>query len=217
MKTRKILAMLLSLVMVIGLMTPAAMANEEPITSAELLTAALDKGDEVVLGGGFSTTSQFIVNGDTLDGNNYAINVFAADCDPDCVFTTTGGTIKNLTITGDSGSTRAIGSGSSGRYTLTADLNIDNVKIDNVQYAINGGGNSDVDVNVTNSVVYGWNSFSGINSFNFTNCTLGKGDCGDGYFVVYGNTSFTNCKFEGIFDIGARKDNRQRRIGSLVN
>ena len=116
--------------------------------------------------------------------------------------------VKNLKIVGKNtaGGTRAIGSGSTGDTVLTEDLIIDGVYLDYNFYAINGSGTAGTSVKVSNSTIYGWSAFSGIDLFSFTNCTLGMGNCYDGYMVIYGDTTFTDCTFEGVFDMGARAD-----------
>lgn len=176
------------------------------VGNAEDLEAALNAGGDVVLTDDIAVSEIIVMNGGSLDGNGNTID--ASDVlGSDCAITTAGGKVSNLTIVGDAYSTRAIGAGSSGDTVLTEDLIIDNVYLDNVLYGINGSGVEGTSVYVTNSTVYGWNSFSNIDLFSFENCTLGMGNCADGYFVVYGNTTFTNCTFEGVFDMGAREDN----------
>ena len=142
-------------------------------------------------------------NGNTITANNLPYNSY------DCAINTKGGKISNVTIIGkaSSGGTRAIGSGSTGTYVLSEDLYIDNVTLKSNFYGINGSGVAGTSVYVTNSTVYGWHSFSGIDLFSFDNCVLGMGtgddECYDGYIRVYGDTSFKNCTFEGVFDMGA--------------
>lgn len=181
--------------------------GKQLVADAEDLKDALAEGGNVVLSGNVAVSENLTMSGGTLDGNGNKLDVSNVDVNSDCAITTTGGTVKNITITGNSDSTRAIGSGSSGDSSLTKDLYIDNVTIDEVMYAINGGGSANANVYVTDSTVYGWLSFSGINSFNFEKCTIGQGNSYDGYMVVYGTTNFTGCTFESTFDMGARAEN----------
>ena len=174
-------------------------------SSAADLEAALAAGGKVIMANDVNITKNTHQNGGELDGNGKTLTVNTSS-NYDCAITTTGGTIKNLTITGNPDNTRAMGSGSTGNHQLTDDLIIDNVKIDSVLYGINGSGTGTEKVIVTNSVVYGWHSFSNIALFSFKNCTLGMSNCGDGYIIIYGDTSFTNCTFEGVFDMGARSE-----------
>lgn len=169
------------------------------------LKEALASGGNAVFTETVVLNEKLPLNNGTLDGGGFGLRA-PNHTGSDCAITTTGGTVKNVTISGDKNGTRAIGSGSSGDTTMTDDLYIDNVYIDGVQYAINGSGDGTCKVVVTDSTIYGWSSYSNITSFDFVNCTLGMGNSYDGYLTVYGNTSFTDCKFEGVFDLGARAE-----------
>lgn len=175
--------------------------------TAEELSAALAAGGSVVLKNDVEIDENLSLNGGSFDGNGNTLDAYNTISGSDCAITTTGGTVKNLTIVGDTGDTRAIGAGSSGSTVLESDLYIDNVNINKVQYAINGNGKTGTEkVFVTNSKVYGWSSFSNIALFSFENCTLGMGNSADGYLIVYGDTAFSGCTFEGVFDMGARAE-----------
>lgn len=181
-----------------------AMVGNTTYATLEAAAKAAIAGQTIVLLDDVTLTEQVVLAaGVTLDGNNKSVDASGLAVSYDCAITTLGGTVKNLTITGDSGKTRAIGAGSSGTYSLTQDLYIDNVTIDNVLYGINGSGTAKIVV--TNSTIYGWDSFSGISSFEFENCTLGKGDSYLGYIPIYGDTTFTDCTFVD-FDMCARSD-----------
>ena len=183
-------------------------STEEPkvaITNVDTLSAAIANGENVVLTKDVEIEANLLQNGGTLDGNGKTLDAYNATSNSDCAISTTGGTVENITIVGDEWATRALGAGSSGTYSLSEDLYVKNVTIDKVMYAINGGGAAGTNVIVTDSTVYGWISFSGIDNFKFTDCTIGKGNSYDGYMVVYGNTSFENCTFE-TFDMCASSD-----------
>lgn len=180
-----------------------AMIGNTTYPTLKEAAAAATAGQTIVLLDDVTLTEQVVLAaGVTLDGNNKPVDASGLAESYDCAITTLGGTVKNLTITGSS-KTRAIGAGSSGKYSLSETLYIDHVTIDNVMYAINGGGAPEAKVVVTNSTINGWNSFSGIGSFEFENCTLGKSNSYLGYMVVYGDTTFTDCTFVD-FDMCAR-------------
>ncbi len=172
------------------------------VSDADDLSDALENGGNVVMIEDVEISENIAMNGGTLNGNGNTLDAYDTPTSSDCAVTTTGGKVENLTIVGDEWATRALGSGSTGTYVLSEDLYISNVYIDKVMYAINGSGNGTAKVVVTDSTVYGWISYSNISSFEFTNCTLGIGNSYDGYMVVYGNTSFTDCTFE-TFDMCA--------------
>ena len=162
----------------------------EVVSDISDLKDALNKGEDVLLTEDVETTSPITVNGSTLDGGGNTL-------DSDYVGTSgwgqyaivvNSGTVENITVVD---AFRGIGS-----TNTTGDVYIKNVTIDNVTYAINGNGTGTQNVYVSDSTIYGWNSYADINSINFTNCTLGKGNSYAGYMVIYGTTNFTNCNFE---------------------
>ncbi|MBR2047602.1 MAG: SipW-dependent-type signal peptide-containing protein [Oscillospiraceae bacterium] len=166
------------------------------------LEDALEEGRTVLMMDNIAPDAMMVMNGGSLNGNGKVLDATLITGIYDCAITTSRGTVKNLTILGNPDSTRAIGSGSSGDYTLSGDLMISNVVIDYVQYAINGNGDGKGKVVVRDSEIYGWCSFSNIASFEFIDCTLGTGNSDLGYQVIYGNTTYTDCHFEE-FDLCA--------------
>jgi hypothetical protein len=108
---------------------------------------------------------------------------------------TSGGTIKNLTITEGCRAVMIM--------SPQQDVVLDNVKIggDGVLYPINTGegGAEGVNLIVTNSTLAGWTSYSLIESATFTNVEFKQGTY---YNNIYGrvlkpyvNTTLTNCSF----------------------
>ena len=166
--------------------------NKESIEDAAAAGADITLADNIEISG------NLVMSGGSIDGNQKSI-IHNDPSGYDCTITTSGGTIKNLKITGPTTdpSGRAIGPGSSGSYALTENLEISNVEIDYVTYAINGGAsNSDLTVTVSDSKINGWISFSGLKEFKFVDCTLGKGNSNYGYIVIYGETVFDGCTFD---------------------
>ena len=163
--------------------------------TADELTEALAAGKAVTLSNDVETTDPLVVNGGTLNGGT--LNGGGNTLDSDYAGTSAwgqyalvanSGTVENITVVD---AFRGIGSANT-----SGDVYIKNVKIDNVTYAINGNGTGTQNVYVSDSTIYGWNSYADIASINFTDCTLGKGNSYDGYMVIYGTTNFTNCVFE---------------------
>ena len=170
-----------------------------PVVSESELTKALENGGYVVLGSDIATTAPIKVQG-TLNGAGKTIDATAVDTQTwgNYAIIPNGGTVENMTVLN---AWRSIGSTNTNK-----DVYIKNVTIDNTTYAINGNGSGSASVFVSNSNINGWISYSGVELLSFDDCELGKGNSYDGYLVVYGNTSFSDCTFEE-FAIGARKDN----------
>lgn len=170
-----------------------------PAISESELTKALENGGYVVLGADISTTAPIKVQG-TLNGGGKTVDATAVNTQTygNYAIIPEGGTVENITILN---AWRSIGS-----INTNEDIFIRNVTIDNTTYAINGNGNGSASVFVSDSNINGWISYSDVETLSFENCRLGKGNSYDGYLVVYGDTSFSNCTFEE-FTIGARKDN----------
>lgn len=168
--------------------------NIATVGTANGLTAGLEQGFDVVLTNDVNAQAPISVNGNTLDGNDHTLSVpynATSGWGQYALIMNNGGTVKNLTV---KDAFRGVGC-----TPLKGDINLDNVTIDNVTYAINGDGDKTNDVSVTNSTINGWISFASIKLLSFENCTLGKGQSYDAYLVVYGATTFKDCTFKDSF------------------
>jgi hypothetical protein len=174
------------------------------VTNAENLAEGLKNGDTVVLTDDIQTEAAttapygnkyaFKMDGGVLDGNGKKLYV---ECyGDDYGIMTSGGTVKNLTITEGC---RAIMI-----MYATEDIILDNVKIggDGVLYPINTGEYAKVagvDLIVTNSTLAGWTSYAGIESASFTNVKFEQGTYYNNIygrvFKPYVNTTMTDCSF----------------------
>ena len=158
------------------------------------LTQAFTNGENVILSSDVDATASIKVNGNTLDGNGHTLSVpyeATSGWGQYALVMTNGGAIKNLAV---EDAFRGIGAS-----PLSGNITIDNVTIDNVTYAINGDGDGTNLVEVNNSTINGWISFSNIKQLSFKNCTLGKGNSYLAYLVVYGATTFSSCVFKDDF------------------
>lgn len=193
-------------------------ANGQLVASdAASLTAAMAEGGTVVLTADITdapvaTTAPYgnyygiAQNGGVLDGNGKTLDfeVGLADdkgkCDNYGIMTS-GGTIKNVTITGVFRGIMIM--------NPTEDVYIDNVTIgdDDVCYAINTGeGNGEHSLFVTNSTIMGWSSYgTAIKAVNFEGCTFAQGkyypDVSGRLVKPYVDTVFENCEFNSKFYI----------------
>lgn len=131
-----------------------------------------------------------LTSGSTLNGNG---NILKSTTN-DKFVNTSGGTIENITLQGnDTGRAVFIAN-------ATSDVVLNNVVIDGFVYGINtGSGNSGGKLVVTDSVINGWNSFAGITSAEFTDCTFGE-SAGYACLAPYVSTTLTNCNFVGEHD-----------------
>ena len=137
--------------------------------------------------GGYSVAG-IELKGGVIDGNGKVLTVNNAWNTWDCAVAATGGTIKNVTV---SGSMRGIFMpGASG------DVFIDNVTLDNVIYTFNSdAGNKNYGVYISNSTLNGWTSYSNVHKeVVFTNCTFGEGN-GYKFCRPYNDSRFVNCNF----------------------
>lgn len=135
----------------------------------------------------------------TLDGNGNTLFSAEAPANNGLVCPEGTATVKNVTIDGENRSTtdgkslRAIYITKAGTYT------IDNVKTEDVTYAINVNTKQAVVLNVSNSTLQGWTSYGSSTTASFKNTSF---TCGTyAYFRPYGNTTLEDCNFEDGFVI----------------
>ena len=179
------------------------------VSDASELDTTIEDGETVTLINDISlkaaNTSGYgatgvVVNGGTLNGDNYSLDVTGANNTWDSAVNAKSGTIKNLTI----------GSAFRGIFMsgATGDVVIDNVVIDNVCYTFNSdAGSKDYSVTIKNSTLNGWTSYSDVHKLvSFENCKFGAGTGGYKYAFMrpYNATIITNCVFEEGFEIDAR-------------
>ena len=137
--------------------------------------------------GGYSVAG-IELNGGVIDGNGKVLTVNNAWNTWDCAVAATGGTIKNVTV---SGSMRGIF-----MPGASDDVFIDNVTLDNVIYTFNSdAGNKNYGVYISNSTLNGWTSYSDVHKeVVFTNCSFGEGN-GYKFCRPYNASRFVNCNF----------------------
>ena len=150
---------------------------------------------DATLNSGYGKTGLLHTNGNTLDGNNYLLNIANANGTWDCGIYTKGGIIKNLKI---SGAFRGIFSGG-----LTSDLLVENCEITAGAYPFNADGSNNYSVTFKNSILRGWTSYtSGFNQVYFDNCYFGSNGFYS-YIRPYSKTQFKECIFEEGIELDA--------------
>ena len=185
-------------------------------SGSELITLGADiTGDATGKCNGGQANAGVALNGQTLDGNGYAIDINTPKANSyDCVVLTTGGTIKNVTL---GGQMRAIYV----QQALTSPLLVDNVIMDNVAYTFNINTKANTqDVAFTKCTLNGWTSYStGNYEVSFTDCKFGQGTGAWSYAYLrpYTTTTLENCDFEAGYKIDLTELDKESKTITLIN
>ncbi|MBR4117064.1 MAG: SipW-dependent-type signal peptide-containing protein [Clostridia bacterium] len=181
-----------------------------PVSTADELIEALENGENVELiddvkidpanmSNAYGKTGINVKNGQTIDGNGNTIDIKGAGGTWDSGINTTGGTIKNLTVTG---SFRGIFVNHNSTHIEPVVL--DNVTIKGTVYTISCDQGKNQNLIASNSKFYGWTSYAAtLGAATFTNCYFGEGS-GYAYMRPYAPTTFVGCDFEAGYEMDAR-------------
>lgn len=173
------------------------------VSTADELVAALEanegvyflndiKIDPANMSNAYGKTGINVKNGQTIDGNGHTLNIKGAGGTWDSGINTTGGLIKNITVTG---SFRGI-------FINHTSTHSEKVVLENVTI----GGNGTVytiscdqglyqTIEATNCTFNGWTSFAkDAGKAKFVNCNFGEGS-GYKYCRPYSDTEFIECTF----------------------
>ena len=171
------------------------------VYTADQLVAALEAKCDVVfcndikiepasMSNAYGATGINVKYGQTIDGNGYTLNIKGAGGTWDSGINTTGGVIKNLTVTG---SFRGIFINHTSSYS--AKVVLENVTLTGVTYTISCDQGLYQGIEATNCTFNGWTSFAATaGEAKFINCNFGEGN-GYAYCRPYSNTEFVNCTF----------------------
>lgn len=178
-------------------------------TKTAELNDALANGDNVALvndievakseagSNGYGATGISQLNGGVIDGNGNDISVNAWGT-WDSAINTTGGTIKNLNVTG----------GMRGIFvnhnsTNNSKVILENVTIDGTVYTISCDQGTNQGLEAYNSTFNGWTSYAAtIGAVKFDGCSFGEGQ-GYAFCRPYAATEFVNCDFAAGYEIEA--------------
>ena len=178
-----------------------------PVSTADELVAALEAGKDVKLmnnikidpasmSNAYGTTGINVKNGQSIDGNGYTIDIKGAGGTWDSGINTTGGLIKNLTVTG---SFRGIFINHNSDHSEPVVLK--NVTIDGTTYTISCDQGMNQTFEATDSIFKGWTSYAAtLGSAKFVNCEFGEGN-GYAFCRPYASTEFVGCKFEAGYRV----------------
>ena len=173
------------------------------VSTADELVAALEAKEDVVfandikiepakMSNAYGTTGINVKYGQTIDGNGYTLNIKGAGGTWDSGINTTGGVIKNLTVTG---SFRGIFINHTSTYSEKVVLENVTIGGNGTVYTISCDQGLYQTIEATNCTFNGWTSFADTaGEAKFVNCYFGEGsgykDC-----RPYSNTEFVECTF----------------------
>ena len=146
---------------------------------------------------GYGATGISQLNGGVIDGNGNDISVNAWGT-WDSAINTTGGTIKNLNVTG----------GMRGIFvnhnsTNNSKVILENVTIDGTVYTISCDQGTNQGLEAYNSTFNGWTSYAAtIGAVKFDGCSFGEGQ-GYAFCRPYAATEFVNCDFAAGYEVDA--------------
>ncbi|MBQ5924305.1 MAG: hypothetical protein IIW97_03060 [Alistipes sp.] len=178
-------------------------ADAEVVSTADELVAALEaqknvlfmndiKIDPANMSNAYGATGINVLFGQTIDGNGYTLNIKGAGGTWDSGINTTGGLIKNLTITG---SFRGIFINHTSTHSEKVILENVTIGGDGTVYTISCDQGLYQTIEATNCTFNGWTSYAeDAGEAKFINCSFGAGS-GYKYCRPYSNTEFVNCTF----------------------
>ncbi|MBO7317649.1 MAG: hypothetical protein J6U43_02890, partial [Bacteroidales bacterium] len=170
----------------------ALAAGENVTLSTDVTVAASEAGSN-----GYGATGISQLNGGIIDGNGNDISVNAWGT-WDSAINTTGGTIRNVNVTG----------GMRGIFvnhnsTNNSKVILENVTIDGTIYTISCDQGTNSGLEAYNSTFNGWTSYAAtIGAVKFDGCSFGEGQ-GYAFCRPYAATEFVNCDFEAGYEVDA--------------
>lgn len=180
------------------------------VSTADELVAALEDGKDVHLtknikidpasmSNAYGTTGINVKNGQAINGGGYTIDIKGAGGTWDSGINTTGGLIRDLTVTG---SFRGIFINHNSTHSEPVIL--DNVTIEGTTYTISCDQGLNQTLTAKNSTFKGWTSFAAtLGNATFIDCYFGRGN-GYAYCRPYAPTAFVGCEFEAGYRLDPR-------------
>ena len=154
------------------------------------------KIDPANMSNAYGKTGINVKYGQTIDGADYTLNINGAGGTWDSGINTTGGLIKNLTVTG---SFRGIFINHNSTYS--AKVVLENVTIDGTIYTISCDKGTNNGLEATNCTFNGWTSYAAtLGATKFVGCSFGEGQ-GNAFCRPYATTEFVNCAFEAGYEL----------------
>ena len=170
-------------------------------TLADGFVMPFDLTGKATTSNAYGVTGLNQINGGTLDGKGHTLKVTGAGGTWGSAISTTGGTIKNVTIA----------QGFRGIFvnhnsTHSEKVVLENVTINGPTYTISCDQGMKQGLEATGCTINGWTSYAAtIGEANFTNCSFGKG-AGYKFARPYAPTTFVGCNFCEGYEIDARAE-----------
>ena len=173
------------------------------VSTADELVAALEANQNVIfandikidpanMSNAYGATGINVKNGQAIDGKGYTLNIKGAGGTWDSGINTTGGVIKNLTVTG---SFRGIFINHTSDYSEKVVLENVTIGGNGTVYTISCDQGLYQTIEATNCTFNGWTSFAKTaGEAKFVNCYFGEGSDYK-YCRPYSNTEFVGCTF----------------------
>ena len=180
------------------------------VYTADELIEALENGEDVILGqdikidpagmsNAYGTTGINVKNGQTIYGGGNTLDIKGAGGTWDSGINTTGGLIKDITVTG---SFRGIFINHNSTYSER--IVLEKVVIDGTTYTISCDQGKNQGLTANDSTFNGWTSYANtIGDVEFNDCTFGKGG-GYAFCRPYAPTVFVGCAFEAGYKMDPR-------------
>ena len=177
--------------------------NTAVVSTADELVEALEnkfsvkfandiKIEPASMSNAYGKTGINVKHGQTIDGNDHTLNIKGAGGTWDSGINTTGGLIKNLTVTG---SFRGIFINHTSDHSEKVVLENVTVGGNGTVYTISCDQGKYQTIEATNCTFNGWTSFAKTaGEAKFVNCNFGEGS-GYKYCRPYSNTEFVGCTF----------------------
>lgn len=182
----------------------------EVVSTPDALVESLENKKDVVLtddvkidpagmSNAYGKTGINVKDGQTIDGNGFVLDIKGAGGTWDSGINTTGGTIKNITVTG---SFRGIFINHNSTHSERVVL--ENVVIDGTVYTISCDQGANQGLTATNCTFNGWTSYAGtLGEAEFYGCSFGEGN-GYAFCRPYAPTAFVDCDFSEGFEMDPR-------------
>ena len=174
-----------------------------PVATADQLVAALEANEGVyflndikiepaTMSNAYGATGINVKNGQTIDGGGHTLNIKGAGGTWDSGINTTGGLIKNITVTG---SFRGVFINHTSDYSEKVVLENVTIGGNGTVYTISCDKGLYQTIEATNCTFNGWTSFAKTaGEAKFVNCSFGEGS-GYKFCRPYSNTEFVKCTF----------------------
>ncbi|MBE5754205.1 MAG: hypothetical protein E7340_02575 [Clostridiales bacterium] len=183
------------------------------VTTADELIEALENAEEgeaialmsdvkidpASMSNAYGTTGINIKKGQIFDGNGYTLDIAGAGGTWDSGISITGGTVKNITVTG-----AFRGIFINHNSTEVGKVILENVITDGTVYTISCDQGTNNGLEAINCTFKGWTSYAKtLGNAKFVNCYFGEGS-GYSFCRPYAQTEFVGCKFEAGFEMDPR-------------